>query len=92
VLDPIGSLRDTDAGDIPAHLAVNVMGVVDTDMQALIRRCPPERFPAVERFLEVARTQAFNSPTHVADHLLAIAFDPERWPDDYRQRVPDEAR
>ncbi|MDQ3353189.1 MAG: SDR family oxidoreductase [Actinomycetota bacterium] len=27
VLDPIGSLRDTDAGDIAAHLAVNVMGV-----------------------------------------------------------------
>ena len=67
-------------------------GVVDTDMQELIRRCPPERFPAVGRFLELARTQSFNSPAHVADHLLAIAFDPTRRPDGYRVRVPDEPR
>lgn len=66
-------------------------GVVDTDMQALIRRCPPEQFPAVGRFLELARTQAFNSPAHVADHLLAIAFDSAQRPSSYRVRVPDEA-
>lgn len=67
-------------------------GVVDTDMQVLIRRCPPERFPAVERFWQLARDQAFNSPAHVATHLLAIAFDSERRPDGYRVRVPDERR
>ncbi|MBW3573528.1 MAG: SDR family NAD(P)-dependent oxidoreductase [Actinobacteria bacterium] len=66
-------------------------GVVDTDMQALVRRCEPERFPAVERFLELARTQAFNSPAHVAASLLALAFDPAQRPDGYRVRVPDEA-
>ena len=67
-------------------------GVVDTDMQALIRRCPPERFPAVERFLELARTQAFNSPAHVAAHLLAVAFDPHQRPSGYKVRAPDERR
>ncbi|MDP9419163.1 MAG: SDR family NAD(P)-dependent oxidoreductase [Actinomycetota bacterium] len=162
VLEPIGPLRDTEAGDIAAHLAVNVMGVVhgtqayirhlralggegvlanlssgaadhgyagwaaycaskaavdrltevtnleeadhglrayafspgvvDTDMQHLIRRCPPERFPAVGRFLELARTQAFNSPAHVATHLLAVAFDPAQRPGGYKVRVPNEAR
>lgn len=73
-------------------------GVVDTQMQALIRRCPPERFPAVGRFLDLARAQAFNSPAHVAAHLLAIAFPPSPPPHDddgrrplgYRVRVPDE--
>lgn len=67
-------------------------GVIDTEMQALIRRCPPERFPAVERFLQLARTGSFNSPGHVADHLLAAAFDPDQRPPGYRVRVPDERR
>ncbi len=163
VLEPIGPLRDTDAAEIAAHLAVNVMGVVhgtqayirhvrargggegvlanlssgaadhayagwaaycaskaavdrltevtnleeadqglrayalspgivDTDMQRLIRRCPPERFPAVGRFLELARAEAFNSPAHVAAHLLGIAFDPAQRPGGYKVRVPNEVR
>lgn len=65
-------------------------GVVDTDMQATIRQCPPERFPRVERFRQLHRAGAFNSPEHVARHLLALAFDPDRRHPGYRVRVPAE--
>ena len=65
-------------------------GVVDTDMQALIRECTPERFPEVERFRERKLEGAFNSPEFVAEHLLAIAFDPERRPEEVAARIPDE--
>ena len=46
-------------------------GVVDTDMQAAIRAAPADRFPPVERFLQMKRDDAFNSPAWVADHVLA---------------------
>lgn len=65
-------------------------GVVDTDMQALIRRQPPERFPDVERFLEMKREDAFNTPAFVARQLLAIAFDPAARPDEVVVRLPNE--
>ena len=66
-------------------------GVVDTDMQALIRECTPEQFPSVERFHELKRDDGFNSPAFVARHLLEIAFDPERRPDEVALRLPDES-
>jgi benzil reductase ((S)-benzoin forming) len=161
VLEPIGPLRDADAGEVAHHLAVNVggvvngtlaylrhrhevgsggvlvnvssgaarhgyegwgpycagkaavdrltevvaleearhglrayavaPGVVDTDMQAAIRATPAERFPAVERFHALKRAGAFNTPGHVADHLLRLAFDPAARPDGWEVRVPDEA-
>jgi NAD(P)-dependent dehydrogenase (short-subunit alcohol dehydrogenase family) len=65
-------------------------GVVDTDMQAVIRQCPPERFPRVERFRQLKRSGAFNSTEHVARHLLALAFGDDRRDPGYRVRVPDE--
>jgi benzil reductase ((S)-benzoin forming) len=65
-------------------------GVIDTDMQALIRRQPAERFPAVERFLELKREDGFNTPGFVARHLLAIAFDPAARPPEVVVRLPDE--
>jgi NAD(P)-dependent dehydrogenase (short-subunit alcohol dehydrogenase family) len=55
-------------------------GVIDTDMQRLIRGLTPERFPAQEKFLELARTGAFNSPAYVAREVLRIAFDPAALP------------
>jgi benzil reductase ((S)-benzoin forming) len=66
-------------------------GVVDTEMQAIIRATPAERFPEVERFHELRRDDAYNSPKWVADHILRLAFDP---PDGAPivQRVPDEPR
>lgn len=66
-------------------------GVVDTGMQAAIRATPVERFPAVERFHDLKRHDAYNSPAWVADQILALAFAPS--PDlSTVQRVPDEPR
>lgn len=66
-------------------------GVIDTDMQACIRAEDESDFPAVERFRDLHRTGAWNSPAWVADHLcglLAGTLDP----DDVVYRVPDEPR
>lgn len=45
-------------------------GVVDTDMQALIRATPAEIVPASERFRELYREGRFNSPEWVAEFIL----------------------
>jgi NAD(P)-dependent dehydrogenase (short-subunit alcohol dehydrogenase family) len=66
-------------------------GVVDTVMQAAIRATPPDRFPAVERFHELRRTGAYNSPAWVADHILDLLREPGVGGDVVR-RVPDEPR
>lgn len=63
-------------------------GVVDTDMQALIRATPAERFPALPRFLGLSRDGAFNTAGFVADRLLEIAFDPAMRPDTVVVRLP----
>ncbi len=65
-------------------------GVVDTGMQTLIRQSSPENFPEVERFKEMKRNQAFNTPGFVAKHLLALAFDPAERPAEVAFRLPDE--
>jgi NAD(P)-dependent dehydrogenase (short-subunit alcohol dehydrogenase family) len=53
-------------------------GVVDTDMQTMIRESTQANFPRVERFRQRKREGAFNSGRYVADELLALAFDPDR--------------
>jgi benzil reductase ((S)-benzoin forming) len=65
-------------------------GIVDTDMQALIRATPADRFPAVDRFRARKEAGRFNTPAHVARHLLAIAFDPAARPDGVAFRLPEE--
>jgi NAD(P)-dependent dehydrogenase (short-subunit alcohol dehydrogenase family) len=67
-------------------------GVVDTDMQAMIRGTSVDAFPAGDRFRRLAETGDFNSPSWVADHILALAFDPADEPPDTVWRVPDEPR
>jgi NAD(P)-dependent dehydrogenase (short-subunit alcohol dehydrogenase family) len=64
-------------------------GVVDTDMQAAIRATSPDRFPRVERFRQLKRDDAYNSPAWVADHVLDLAFGAGA-ADDVVVRVPDE--
>lgn len=66
-------------------------GVVDTDMQALIRETSADRFPAVERFLQMKRDDAYNSPAWVADHVLGLLAAPAPG-DDVVLRIPDEPR
>jgi NAD(P)-dependent dehydrogenase (short-subunit alcohol dehydrogenase family) len=64
-------------------------GVIDTDMQALIRATPAARFPDVERFVEMKREGSFNTPAFVAGHLLALAFDPAARPTEVCIRLPE---
>lgn len=65
-------------------------GVVDTDMQGLIRRSSREVFPDLDRFIELKRTEAFNSIPFVARHLLRIAFDPQAAAEPVLIRLPAE--
>lgn len=65
-------------------------GVVDTDMQKMIRESTQASFPRVERFRQRKREGAFNSGRYVADELLAIAFDPARRTDEVVLRLVDE--
>ena len=65
-------------------------GLVDTDMQAAIRATEPASFPQVDRFRRAATEHRFNSPAWVAQHILALAFGPER-PGTVVVRVPDQA-
>ncbi len=51
-------------------------GVVDTEMQELIRQAPESDFPAVERFRELQRQNAFATPHEVAEGLFRLAFGP----------------
>lgn len=62
-------------------------GLVDTDMQAELRRTD---FPGRERFVRAKEADAFNSPAWVATHLLEVAFGDARPPT--RWRIPDEPR
>jgi NAD(P)-dependent dehydrogenase (short-subunit alcohol dehydrogenase family) len=65
-------------------------GVIDTDMQRTVRALDEERFPLVEKFRQLKRDEAFNSPAWVARKLLAIAFDPAARPEKVVVRVPPE--
>jgi benzil reductase ((S)-benzoin forming) len=74
-------------------------GLVDTDMQALIRSTTVEEFPAVGRFRQAHRDGHFNSPAWVALWILERLVDDgappggDRVPGDeggVRLRVPDE--
>lgn len=65
-------------------------GVIDTGMQTLIRACAPEDFPEVERFREMKRDDTYNTPAFVAQHLLAMAFDPAQHPVEVCVKLPDE--
>ena len=65
-------------------------GVIDTDMQALIRAAPAERFPEAPRFVERKRAGHFNTPAFVAERLLELAFDPAARSGEVCVRLPDE--
>ncbi len=52
-------------------------GVVDTDMQALIRSTSADDFPSVARFVEMKQQNSFSTIPHVAASLVALAFGPD---------------
>lgn len=66
-------------------------GVVDTPMQEQIRATLASDFPSLDRFVEIDRTGAWNSPAWIADHLAAIVAATLQ-PDSVTYRVPNERR
>jgi NAD(P)-dependent dehydrogenase (short-subunit alcohol dehydrogenase family) len=85
--------EERDAGLVAVALAP---GVVDTDMQALIRSTPAADFPSVERFQRLPEEDGFNDAGWVADFVLdQLADQPSGGaaPGDgisVRRRVPDQ--
>ncbi|MGD0312706.1 MAG: SDR family NAD(P)-dependent oxidoreductase [Acidimicrobiales bacterium] len=80
-----------------AGLAAHALspGLVDTDMQALIRSTRPEQFPQGDRFRQVHRDGAFNSAEWVAAFILdrlviGAGPAPGAGAEGVRLRVPDE--
>jgi NAD(P)-dependent dehydrogenase (short-subunit alcohol dehydrogenase family) len=67
-------------------------GVVDTDMQALIRETSADAFADVERFRQRKEEGDFNSARFVAEQFLQIAFDPAQRPAEVCVTLPDELR
>jgi NAD(P)-dependent dehydrogenase (short-subunit alcohol dehydrogenase family) len=67
------ALEETDSG-LRVHAVAP--GVIDTDMQTMIRQCTPEQFPRVQKFLDLKAKDGFSSPAFVADRMLELAFDP----------------
>lgn len=65
-------------------------GLVDTEMQAMIRAASEEDFPMRQRFVEAKEADSFNSIPFIAEHILGLAFDPARHSDEVDIRIPDE--
>ncbi len=63
-------------------------GIIDTDMQELIRSQSADDFPLVEKFHELQKDDAFSSASFVAKSLLQLAFDPEHRPLAVCTRLP----
>ena len=66
-------------------------GVIDTPMQEQIRATPAADFPSLDRFVELDRTGAWNSPAWIADHLAAVLADTLPL-DSVTYRMPSEPR
>lgn len=62
-------------------------GIIDTDMQALIRTCSAEQFPMVQKFHDLKRDKAFSPVDAVAKQLLDVAFDPAHRPEQVCSRL-----
>lgn len=73
-LTEVVDLEERDAGLLTAYSVAP--GIIDTDMQALIRSVSADRFPDVERFKQLKADDAFSTAESVATALLDLAFDP----------------
>ena len=49
-------------------------GIIDTEMQAMIRGSDESDFPMKEKFVELKERDAFSSPDFIAAHFLELAF------------------
>ena len=87
-LDRISECIDDEEPNVRAYAVAP--GVIDTDMQQLIRSQTKEQFPMVDKFHALKANDAFNSSAYVADRLLEIAFDPSKRPEGVVLRLPSE--
>ncbi len=77
MLTEVVGLEEAGAGLLAYAVAP---GVVDTDMQALIRSTPEADFPDVARFRRLGKEGAFATPDRVAACILERCLDPTtRW-------------
>ena len=68
-------------------------GIVDTDMQALIRSTPENEFPSRPKFIALKAENCFNTPEFVADTMLSWLEELQRdAPLDVCLRVPEQRR
>eukprot|EP00536_Pseudo-nitzschia_multiseries_P004624 jgi/Psemu1/302694/fgenesh1_kg.78_\ len=49
-------------------------GVIDTDMQAMIRNTDKSDFPMVDKFYEIKANDAFNTPSYIAVEIEKLAL------------------
>lgn len=65
-------------------------GMVDGGTQALSRSMPVALMPTSDNNRRAAELGTFNTPEHVARHMLAIAFDPAARPEGWLHVVPNQ--
>ena len=82
------ALEERDRSGLRAYAVAP--GIIDTDMQALIRDCDEEVFPEVNKFLDYKAADDFNSCAFIAERMLQIAFDPAAEPAETTVRLPKE--
>lgn len=63
-------------------------GVIDTEMQSMIRQCDPSQFPQVQKFVDLKEKDNFSTPDFVADGILKLCFDPAYRTDDVLVSLP----
>ncbi|MCH2111631.1 MAG: SDR family NAD(P)-dependent oxidoreductase [Planctomycetes bacterium] len=89
-LDRLAETAQLEEADASLRVHAIAPGVVDTYMQEQIRASDPAAFPMLDKFLEMKEQDSFNTLPFVAQHLLAIAFDPAARPDEVVCRLPAE--
>ncbi len=71
----VTALEEGERGDV--RIVAVAPGVVDTDMQALIRRTPEEKFPHRPKFVDLKESGKLADPAVAASLVLRAARDPE---------------
>ena len=66
-------------------------GIIDTDMQSTIRATSADRFPGVEKFLDLKTNNAFSSTEFVSKKILELCFDPSHRPSEVCIGLPLES-
>jgi benzil reductase ((S)-benzoin forming) len=57
------------------HVCAVAPGTVDTDMQAQIRRCTPEQFERVDKFIDLKTNNALFTPRQTAEDLIRLIVE-----------------